>query len=134
MTVHLYLRGKFRKESSLCVAVLIAQNSCWKCAKFLLLQDAFLCQHQFSLIKAPVFLLLIAKCSNTGAGPGLVAAERNSLSPFCHNMLSYCIAVLDTPRGNFGISPIVPVGKGGRWVFIWKWGTPGNDRHSLWTI
>lgn len=74
---------------------------------------------------------LISNYRKTQTSLEPVAAERNSPYPFCHYMLSIVSLHKKLPIGNFGIFPIVPKGKG---AFIWKWGTPGNDWHSLWTI
>lgn len=76
---------------------------------------------------------LIVKCSRckTKKLALVVTAERNSLSQFCHNMLSIVSLRKKRPMEILESFPLFLKERG---AFIWKWGTPGNDRHSLWTI
>ena len=67
-----------------------------------------------------------------------VTAERNSPARFCHNMLAIVLLHLkkkkkerNSPWKFLESFPLFLKEKG---AFVWKWGTPGNDRHSLWSI
>lgn len=66
----------------------------------------------------------------TGCGrPGCVTSEGDGPPRLCCNTLAIVAPREKLPMEILESFPLFLKEKG---AFIWKWGTPGNDRHSLW--